>query len=1413
MRLLLLNIFCFLSLAASAQCNLIISDNAVCGGEQITAHISSTSSDFVYRIAVNSSQFSKTYAGDSVIIAPPGVGFEYKLRIKAQRRGVIGGYMDCGPIKEVTVRATPNGNLNFLSGDVNANGVITKCDGDAMNPDFLLEIENVSTTEITNTQYTIDWGDGSAVETYASFNTANHTYGLGFFTMTYTVDGPGNASCKPAIYKYDVFNGSSPTVGIEDPNNFIGSQNLCPPVVAAFDIVNTEDNVQGTVYEFYVGGELVEVFNHPPPASVSYEFIETSCGKTASNGVPNTYDVTIQAYSPCPAPPDFATLGPIIIGDTVKPEFTYQPDPICLDEVVTFENTTQGRLDAIACEPIEDAVWTIMPATGWTLISGDMSGDDEIKVRFTVAGEYQVTLEATNVCETEEITKTIKVHELPVADAVAVLNNPTGCAPAVATFTNLSTQDSSVTYLWQVTPSYGVDFINGTSASSFEPEIEFNRGGNFNVELTVSNACGNPKWDTSFVINAASEFELPTLGNVCADTFEYDSEVTFTDDPDSVVWTFTGGLPATFTGENPPTIIFAGSGNYSISATSYNVCGATTYTENFIVSEPVVIDAGDDFSTCFNQSPTVLSGTPSGGVWSGEGIVGNQFDPSQTTDDSITLTYTFDNGICFFTDSLTAVVIGVNSLSAGDEQTTCVNANELILTGGSPTGGIWIGDAVADAAGVFNPALAQIGDNQVGYVYTEPTLGCQDTVYKNIEVLDIQDINFNFDDSVCVNDSIVYELYVDAGATVTWSFGNDVEIEGNPIEYAFTDGGTQQVKATVEFNGCSVVDSSTIEVIIPPVTDFTLDNAMGCNAFDVNFTNYSTGFIESQVWVFGNGQTGTSASPQNINYQPGIFFDTTYYVVLTSYNACGEDSKIDSVMVSKAPEARFGTDLNAYCQNDNVVINNVSFNSPTSFYWDFGNGETSTVENPKPLEYELSDNDTTYTIMLVATNVCGSDTAQKDVIIKTVDVKSFFNTSDVQGCAPFEVEVINFSSVGASPVWDFGDGNVSIDDTVQNIYTEAGIYTIELAVDNNCSKDTSEIQIEVLPSPNVAFDVADIVCSERNIAFQNQTINGVNYDWDFGDGTQSTLTNPAHSFAAAGNYDVTLTAVGTNLCQNNITQSVEVLETPTSDFDADDNVICEQGSVQFNNFSNAENFEWNFGDGRISTEENPTHSYAQLGSYNVALIVNNNQRCFDTLTMPNFIEVIGTPTADFDYSQDEQQILEGIVEFDNLSGGATLYEWNFGDETATSIETNPIHNYSQSGPFSVMLIAENDYGCIDSIVKPIEVAFFGKLFVPNAMSPALGSVNEAAIFKPKGVGLLEYELEIYSSYGEMLFRTTLLEDGQPVEGWDGTFKGKEMPQDNYVWKIRAKFDNGTIWSGADGESQEVNTVGTLVLIR
>ena len=85
---------------------------------------------------------------------------------------------------------------------------------------------------------------------------------------------------------------------------------------------------------------------------------------------------------------------------------------------------------------------------------------------------------------------------------------------------------------------------------------------------------------------------------------------------------------------------------------------------------------------------------------------------------------------------------------------------------------------------------------------------------------------------------------------------------------------------------------------------------------------------------------------------------------------------------------------------------------------------------------------------------------------------------------------------------------------------------------------------------------------------------------------------------------------------------------------------------------------------------------------------------------------------------------------------------------------------------------------------------------------------------PKGNKLKEYQIQIYSTYGQLIWESTKLVNGSPVEAWDGTFKGVPMPQDVYVWKIRAIFDNGTFWEGMlDESSGKKSVIGSLILIR
>ncbi|MEZ4890725.1 MAG: PKD domain-containing protein [Crocinitomicaceae bacterium] len=110
----------------------------------------------------------------------------------------------------------------------------------------------------------------------------------------------------------------------------------------------------------------------------------------------------------------------------------------------------------------------------------------------------------------------------------------------------------------------------------------------------------------------------------------------------------------------------------------------------------------------------------------------------------------------------------------------------------------------------------------------------------------------------------------------------------------------------------------------------------------------------------------------------------------------------------------------------------------------------------------------------------------------------------------------------------FGDGNTSTDYSPSHTFTQAGTYNVSLMVTNGCSFDTTTVPIVIHPAPNVAFiHQPDSVCNFSPIQFITQSDVLANYAWSFGDGGTSNLTNPTHTYAATGNYTVTLT--GTSL--------------------------------------------------------------------------------------------------------------------------------------------------------------------------------------------------------------------------------------------------------------------------------------------
>jgi len=204
------------------------------------------------------------------------------------------------------------------------------------------------------------------------------------------------------------------------------------------------------------------------------------------------------------------------------------------------------------------------------------------------------------------------------------------------------------------------------------------------------------------------------------------------------------------------------------------------------------------------------------------------------------------------------------------------------------------------------------------------------------------------------------------------------------------------------------------------------------------------------------------------------------------------------------------------------------------------------------------------------------------------------------------------------------------------------------------------------------------------------------WKWDFGDGTTSTKQNPTHKYSKAGVYTVKLTVTNT-AGSNLVTKAdyIKVIAKPVAVFSASPTSGKSPLNVKFADKSTGSptKWKWTFGDGAISTKQNPTHKYSKAGKYTVTLKV-TNAAGINTATKSKYITVTGTsqaPVADFWGSPLSGKAPLKVTFTEISKGSPTSWKWDFGDGKS-STEKSPTHIYSTAGTYTVKLTATNAAG-------------------------------------------------------------------------------------------------------------------------
>ncbi|MCS6916457.1 MAG: PKD domain-containing protein [Chitinophagales bacterium] len=485
------------------------------------------------------------------------------------------------------------------------------------------------------------------------------------------------------------------------------------------------------------------------------------------------------------------------------------------------------------------------------------------------------------------------------------------------------------------------------------------------------------------------------------------------------------------------------------------------------------------------------------------------------------------------------------------------------------------------AAGTFTVCLVAIS------ACTADTLCQQITV-----VCDSAQAGFTF------SSTNLKALFSATGSNVaawSWNFGDGNTASGANVIHNYAVPGTYTVCVTAS-NFCSSDTYCAPVTVDCPAVDagFT----WSANNLTVSFTSTSTNATKWK-WKFGNGQNSSQENPTVTYASPG-----TYEVCLVAGNDCYSDTICQNITVScPVPAPAF-----TYSANGLTVsfLNNTG--NATSWLWEFGDGSTSSAQHPQHT-YAAAGN---YEVCLTATNSCGQATFCTTVIVACALPVAAFNAQ----VDFLQVSFENLSSGADSYLWDFGDGTTSTDVHPQHTYLNAGTYTVCLAATNSCgtASQCTDITVECLQA------LADFIFTADGleVQFNNNSTNATSYVWSFGDGASSNDVSPVHSYSAPGEYEVCLTA-SNNCSQSSFCQFVTVT---CPSFSVLFSYNINELTVQFQDQSAGSiSWLWSFGDGSFSTLQNPSHTYAVPGTYEICLTASDGcsqqEYC-------EFITIVGT---------------------------------------------------------------------------------------------------------------------------------------------------------------------------------------------